>query len=326
MAATWRSKCKGFKFWRPDTEFASRLTDFGCSSSGASVTGSFHCYDHGSLFHVSIPLSLWPFQLARKHRSTGTASLCQSRVWRTLWRLMVGCLVLIRALCSSRSGFRTRFALLFCSDSSKTEEQTAVTNCLWPLFWSWRHLLHVQSGFATAPDHFASGVWEASFARWHRTLCRTTKALSCRIFEGRELDEICNKRMVQRCQMVNQVDGLALKVTFWLFWVLLLCNSVYPNMLFIFPESMRCRYTCAMLDVFFDLGYVLTYLVMVVIGTTELHVNVSVWGNFGQRSQLGFSNSTLPRIWCDQVLLVAGHGLGCCKTFHDLDCLRLHQV
>ena len=39
---------------------------------------------------------------------------------------------------------------------------------------------------------------------------------------------------------------------------------------------MRCRYTCAVLDVFFDLGYVLTYLVMVVIGTTELHVNVSV--------------------------------------------------
>ena len=121
------------------------------------------------------------------------------------------------------------------------------------------------------------------------------------------------------------MDGLALKVTFWLFWALLFCNSVYPNMLFIFPESMRCRYTCAMLDVFFDLGYVLTYLVMVVIGTTELHVNVSVWGNFGERSQLGFSNSTLPRIWCDQVLLVAGHGLGCCKTFHDLD-LRLHQV
>ena len=82
-----------------------------------------------------------------------------------------------------------------------------------------------------------------------------------------------------------------------------------------------------MLDVFFDLGYVLTYLVMVVIGTTELHVNVSVWGNFGERSQLGFRNSTLPRIWCDQVLLVAGHGLGfCCKTVHDLDCLRLHQV
>ena len=53
-----------------------------------------------------------------------------------------------------------------------------------------------------------------------------------------------------------------------------------------------------MLDVFFDLGYVLTYLVMVVIGATELHLNVSVWGNFGERSQLGFSNSTLPRIWC----------------------------
>ena len=127
---------------------------------------------------------------------------------------------------------------------------------------------------------------------------------------------------------VNQVDDLALKVTFWLFWALLFCNSVYPNMLFIFPESMRCRYTCAMLDVFFDLGDVLTYLVMVVIGATELHVNVSVWGNFGERSQLGFSNSTLPCIWCcDQVLLVAGHGLGFCgKTFHDLDCLRLHQA
>ena len=97
--------------------------------------------------------------------------------------------------------------------------------------------------------------------------------------------------------MVSQVDGLALKATFWLFWALLFCNSVYPNMLFIFPESMRCRYICALLDVFFDLGYVLTYLVMVVIGTTELHVNVSVWGNFGERSQLGFSNSTLPRIW-----------------------------
>eukprot|EP00435_Cladocopium_sp_Y103_P059453 s1396_g21.t1 len=89
----------------------------------------------------------------------------------------------------------------------------------------------------------------------------------------------------------------SLKVAFWLFWALLFCNSVYPNMLFIFPESMPYRYTCAMLDIFFDLGYVLTYLVMIVIGTTELHVNVPVWGNFGERSQLGFSNSNLPRIW-----------------------------
>ena len=55
-----------------------------------------------------------------------------------------------------------------------------------------------------------------------------------------------------------------------------------------------------MLDVFFDLGYVLTYLVMVVVGTIKLHVNVSVWGNFGERSQLGFGNSTLS-CW-EQVL------------------------
>ena len=48
-----------------------------------------------------------------------------------------------------------------------------------------------------------------------------------------------------------------------------------------------------MMDVGFDLGYVLTYLLMVVIGMMELHVNLSIWGNFGDLSQLGFTNSTL---------------------------------
>ena len=93
----------------------------------------------------------------------------------------------------------------------------------------------------------------------------------------------------------QQKVGVAttLKSIFWLFCLLLLCNSTYPSILLTFPESLRCRYISAMMDVGFDLGYVLTYLLMVVIGMMELHVNLSIWGNFGDLSQLGFTNSTL---------------------------------
>ena len=90
------------------------------------------------------------------------------------------------------------------------------------------------------------------------------------------------------------VAAATLKAVFWLFWVLLLCNSLYPSVLLIFPESLRFRYIAATMDFWFDLGYVLTYLVMVVLGMMQLHVSLSVWGNFGDRSQMGFSNSTLP--------------------------------
>ena len=88
---------------------------------------------------------------------------------------------------------------------------------------------------------------------------------------------------------------MALTASFWTFWALLFFNSIYPTALLIFPEVPWCRYGSALMDVCLDLGYVLTYLLMIVIGMTELHLQMSVSGNFGSRSQLDFTNSTFAK-------------------------------
>ena len=84
-----------------------------------------------------------------------------------------------------------------------------------------------------------------------------------------------------------------LKGIFWTFWFLLLLNSLYPTAILILPKIPWCRYVCALLDVCMDLGYILTYLLLIVIGMTELHSEISVSGNFGLLQKLNFTNSTL---------------------------------
>ena len=97
--------------------------------------------------------------------------------------------------------------------------------------------------------------------------------------------------------MEQQAAVQSFQLAFWCFFGLLLWNSLYPSLLFIFPNSTRCRYNSAMMDVILDLGYVLTYLVMVVLGMSELSLKASVRGNFGDLDELKFSNSTSPNFW-----------------------------
>ena len=99
----------------------------------------------------------------------------------------------------------------------------------------------------------------------------------------------------------NSSATWALKAIFWTFWLLLLFNSIYPTVLLMFPKYwFRCG--SALLDVCLDLGYLLTYLLLVVIGMTDLHVETSVSGNFGTSTNINFRNSTLlkyciGRVW-----------------------------
>eukprot|EP00434_Breviolum_minutum_P037526 symbB.v1.2.033275.t1/scaffold4105.1/size64512/7 len=94
--------------------------------------------------------------------------------------------------------------------------------------------------------------------------------------------------------MEQQAAVQSLQLAFWCFFGLLLWNSLYPSLLFIFPNSTWCRYNSAMMDVILDLGYVLTYLVMVVLGMSELSLKTSMGGNFGDLEELKFSNSISP--------------------------------
>ena len=91
----------------------------------------------------------------------------------------------------------------------------------------------------------------------------------------------------------NSSATWALKAIFWTFWLLLLFNSIYPTVLLMFPKMYWCRCGSALLDVCLDLGYLLTYLLLVVIGMTDLHVETSVSGNFGYSRNINFRNSTL---------------------------------
>ena len=97
--------------------------------------------------------------------------------------------------------------------------------------------------------------------------------------------------------MERQAAVQSLQLAFWCFFGLLLWNGLYPSLLFIFPNSTWCRYNSAMMDVILDLGYVLTYLVMVVLGMSELSLKASATGNFGDLEELKFSNSTSPNLW-----------------------------
>eukprot|EP00434_Breviolum_minutum_P024231 symbB.v1.2.021395.t1/scaffold1840.1/size99223/9 len=92
----------------------------------------------------------------------------------------------------------------------------------------------------------------------------------------------------------QQAAVQSLQLAFWCFFGLLLWNGLYPSLLFIFPNSTWCRYNSAMMDVILDLGYVLTYLVMVVLGMSELSLKASATGNFGDLEELKFSNSISP--------------------------------
>ena len=53
---------------------------------------------------------------------------------------------------------------------------------------------------------------------------------------------------------------LWLSVGFWAFFALLCCNSVYPAILLIFPDTAWARIGAAFTDAALDLGYILTYL------------------------------------------------------------------
>ncbi|CAE7446694.1 GPR125, partial [Symbiodinium necroappetens] len=85
-----------------------------------------------------------------------------------------------------------------------------------------------------------------------------------------------------------------LKKLFWIFWALLALNSIYPSFLFARPDLRCCRYGAAVMDVVLDLGYSITYLCMVVTAMSELTLETSVSGNFGDAAELGFRNSISP--------------------------------
>ena len=87
----------------------------------------------------------------------------------------------------------------------------------------------------------------------------------------------------------------ALKSIFWTFWGLLVFNSLYPAALLVAPKMHVCRYMSAFLDVCLDLGYLLTYLLLIMIGMSELHAEASVFGNFGYIKSLNFTNRTLVK-------------------------------
>ena len=55
----------------------------------------------------------------------------------------------------------------------------------------------------------------------------------------------------------------ALQLAFWCFWALLALNALYPTVLFLFPDATWARYGAAVMDVILDLGYVLSYMILV---------------------------------------------------------------
>ncbi|CAE7516806.1 Lrrc15, partial [Symbiodinium necroappetens] len=93
-------------------------------------------------------------------------------------------------------------------------------------------------------------------------------------------------------QQVLMLPGL--KLAFWLFWGLLSWNAMYPTILFLFPDATWARYGAACMDVALDLGYTVSYMLLVVLGISELDTETSVKGNFGQVAELGFSTSISP--------------------------------
>ncbi|CAL1151633.1 unnamed protein product, partial [Cladocopium goreaui] len=87
---------------------------------------------------------------------------------------------------------------------------------------------------------------------------------------------------------------LWLSVGFWAFFALLCWNSLYPAFLLMFPDTAWARIGAAFMDAALDLGYILTYLGMVLVAMLRLQTASEGWGNFGEDLTLQFSNRISP--------------------------------
>eukprot|EP00435_Cladocopium_sp_Y103_P000215 s2861_g1.t1 len=96
----------------------------------------------------------------------------------------------------------------------------------------------------------------------------------------------------QKQQDANAI--LWLSVGFWAFFALLCVNSLYPAFLLMFPDSAWARIGAAFMDAALDLGYILTYLGMVLVAMLRLQTASEAWGNFGE--DLTLQQSHQPRI------------------------------
>ncbi|CAL1171945.1 unnamed protein product [Cladocopium goreaui] len=96
----------------------------------------------------------------------------------------------------------------------------------------------------------------------------------------------------QEEQDVNAI--LWLSVGFWAFFALLCWNSLYPAFLLMFPDAAWARIGAAFMDAALDLGYILTYLGMVLVAMLRLQTASEGWGNFGEDLTLQFSNRISP--------------------------------
>eukprot|EP00435_Cladocopium_sp_Y103_P040199 s549_g10.t3 len=86
----------------------------------------------------------------------------------------------------------------------------------------------------------------------------------------------------------------SLKLGFWAFCALLCWNSLYPALLLFFPQSAFARIGAALMDAALDLGYIVTYLGIVLVAMLRLQTAEDVWGNFGEDLTLQFSNRISP--------------------------------
>ncbi|CAK9085672.1 unnamed protein product, partial [Durusdinium trenchii] len=94
----------------------------------------------------------------------------------------------------------------------------------------------------------------------------------------------------------HKADASAIRLLtagFWMFFVLLCWNSVYPLVLLVFPTPWT-RIGAALTDAVLDLGYILTYLGMVLVAMLRLQTASDAWGNFGEDLTLSFSNRISP--------------------------------
>ena len=83
----------------------------------------------------------------------------------------------------------------------------------------------------------------------------------------------------------------ALQLAFWCFWSMLALNALYPTVLFLFPGAAWARYGAAVMDVILDLGYMLSYMILVDAWAAmhrgaEVIVGVGLSGAVAQRSAL----------------------------------------
>ncbi|CAL1129729.1 unnamed protein product, partial [Cladocopium goreaui] len=105
---------------------------------------------------------------------------------------------------------------------------------------------------------------------------------------------------------------LWLSVGFWAFFALLCWNSLYPAFLLMFPDTAWARIGAAFTDAALDLGYILTYLGMVLVAMLRLRTASEGWGNFGEDLTLQFSNRISP------VFAFPTDLLGYCAVYFNL--------